>query len=896
MGSNIAVIGTGYVGLTTGACFSHLGHNVVCVDIDAAKIERLTRGEIPILEAGLEEIVREGLQSGRLRFVVGAENAVPECEFVYLCVPTPQGADGSADLSYIETAARQIAPHLVPESVVVNKSTVPVGSTRFVEMAMGRSDVFVVSNPEFLREGSAVNDFFHPDRVVIGSDDQSAAIRVASLYLGVPAPLMVTDPASAETIKYASNAFLATKLSYVNAIAALCEAVGADVNDVVLGMGYDKRIGHEFLRPGPGWGGSCFVGDETVLVRRGEDVRLVSFTMLAEEASRIGIDGLEVLAWWPEAPTPTFEPVAAFTERPYADDLVTVITTMGRRLTVTADHPFVVSDGIDADGDSLEVRPAAELTALDWLPVAQELDVPLADPVGSYSVLAALDHLDLTPADVILRLSTELRSQVEARSDELHGSRRRDVLRCGAMRLSEAQELGLAVEGALDPDGDFDHVAASTVTNGTYVPLRIPNTPELWHTIGLFLAEGHIGHDGMRARIAWSLHPEAEEDLVGVVTDFWGRIDVRLSVRTLATARQVSISSRLLAGWFEHVLKTGHDSCTKRIPDQVWSLPRPFKEALLRGVWDGDGAWSKVNRGSSVVFEYGTVSRELADGILRLLGELGIMARLKVGRTAKSTVDTYWLEISGADQVESARFLFPEREQAEIMASLGRLQERIRPTGYRRLSKNAAWVRVDRTVTTPFDGTVYSLEVPGPHTVVATHGLVAHNCFPKDSRALVYIAKEAGYSFDLLEGVITVNEEQFERTARKILDMGAGPTPTIAVWGLTFKAATDDRRDSPSVEVIKRMIAAGATVQAYDPTVKDLLPEVPEVIVAADAYAACEGADVLAVLTEWDEFKWLDLDKVAAAMRSPRVVDARNLLDRSALLRRGFSYQGIGRN
>jgi UDPglucose 6-dehydrogenase len=426
MSSKIAVIGTGYVGLTTGACLAHLGHDVICADIDRDKVDRLARGEIPILEAGLDEIVREGLQSGRLRFVLGAANAVAEAEFIYLCVPTPQGADGSADLSYIEAAAHEIAPHLVPESVVINKSTVPVGSTRFVELALSRSDIYVVSNPEFLREGSAVNDFLHPDRVIIGSDDQSAAIRVASLYIGVPAPLMVTDPASAETIKYASNAFLATKLSFVNAVSALCEAVGADVSDVVLGMGYDKRIGHEFLRPGPGWGGSCF---------------------------------------------------------------------------------------------------------------------------------------------------------------------------------------------------------------------------------------------------------------------------------------------------------------------------------------------------------------------------------------------------------------------------------------------------------------------------------------PKDSRALLYIANEAGYHFDLLEGVITVNEEQFERVAGKVEAMVGGSLDgrTVAVWGLTFKANTDDLRASPALEIVQRVLAKGATVRAYDPTVDADLDDHPGMTVVPDPYAACEGADVLAVLTEWDEFKWLDLDKVADSMTERRVVDARNLLDRSALVRRGFAYQGIGR-
>jgi UDPglucose 6-dehydrogenase len=269
--SKIAIIGTGYVGLTTGACFAHLGHDVICADIDPAKIELLNSGQLPIYEHGLQPIVEEALRSGRLRFVLGAATAAKDCEFAYLCVPTPQGEDGSADLSYLQVAAKEIREVLPAHAVVVNKSTVPVGSTKVVERVLGRSDVAVVSNPEFLREGSAVNDFLKPDRIVIGSDDQSAAIRVASLYLGVAAPLIVTDPASAETIKYAANAFLATKISFINAVAAICEAVGADVNDVVLGIGTDHRIGSDFLRPGPGWGGSCFPKDTYALVKIAED-------------------------------------------------------------------------------------------------------------------------------------------------------------------------------------------------------------------------------------------------------------------------------------------------------------------------------------------------------------------------------------------------------------------------------------------------------------------------------------------------------------------------------------------------------------------------------------------------------------------------------------------------
>src|SRR6059058_5667003 len=180
--SEIAVIGTGYVGLTTGACLAHLGHHVVCADVIPEKVEMLSRGEVPILEAGLSELVREGIDGGRLSFVLGAAVAARDCEFAYLCVPTPQGEDGSADLSYIEAAAAEIGPVLPTEAVVVNKSTVPVGSTRVVERALDRDDVHVVSNPEFLREGSAVYDCLHPDRIVIGSDDQAAAIRVASLF------------------------------------------------------------------------------------------------------------------------------------------------------------------------------------------------------------------------------------------------------------------------------------------------------------------------------------------------------------------------------------------------------------------------------------------------------------------------------------------------------------------------------------------------------------------------------------------------------------------------------------------------------------------------------------------------------------------------------------------
>ncbi|MBA3653659.1 MAG: UDP-glucose/GDP-mannose dehydrogenase family protein [Actinobacteria bacterium] len=272
MTAQVAVIGTGYVGLTTGAYLAHLGHRVVCADVLAEKVEALGRGEVPFFETGLEEMVREGIDGNRLNFVMGAAAAVPDAEFVFLCLPTPQAQDGSADLSYIEAVAADIGPHLIPDAVVINKSTVPVGTTTRVERLLARDDVHVVSNPEFLREGTALHDCLHPDRIVIGSDTHEAAMRVASLFEHLESPLIVTNPASAEAIKYASNAFLATKVSFINAVAQLCELFGADVRDVALGMGYDKRIGFEFLRPGPGFGGSCFPKDARALVRMAEDV------------------------------------------------------------------------------------------------------------------------------------------------------------------------------------------------------------------------------------------------------------------------------------------------------------------------------------------------------------------------------------------------------------------------------------------------------------------------------------------------------------------------------------------------------------------------------------------------------------------------------------------------
>ncbi len=885
--STIAVIGTGYVGLTTGAYLAHLGHRVTCADIFEEKVARLREGDIPILEAGLEELVAEGLGAGRLDFVVGAAGAVEDAEFVFLCVQTPQGEDGSADLTYIREAAAEIRQGLRPEAIVINKSTVPVGSTRVVEQAIGRDDVFVVSNPEFLREGSAVHDCLHPDRIVIGSDDQAAAMRVAALFESLKAPLVITDPASAETIKYASNAFLATKVSYVNALANVCEAVGADVREVVLGMGYDKRIGFEFLKPGPGWGGSCFVGEESVLARRADELRLWTFAELFAEVERVGPIGWEVLSWRVDEPTPELLPVQCFTARPYVGDVVEVHTKMGRRVTVTPDHPFVTGPAAAHSSwvDEVDVVSAEDLSTTHWLPVAQGFPLLLDDRSDEIDLLAGLAHAGLTTADVIVRLSPEQLAAAEEARMLLAPPRRWEMRRNGTLRLDELDRLGVSRAGGM----------YGTTTNGTYVPASITLDEWTWSVLGLYLADGHCSTDGSRTRLGWSFHPREEEHLVQEVAGLWRDLGVKVSVDDHPTTRQVLVSSRILAGWFSRAL--GRDRSTKRLPDEIWSAPTSHKERLLHGLWDGDGSWSKVGSGPSVVLEYGTVSRQLADGMLRLLGDLGVVARLEVGRTARSAVDTYRLVIAGAAQVEDAGWLLAPAERRGVGSSITGQAKRIAPAGYRRSSKNAAWVRVVATDRRPFAGTVYSLEVPGSHTVVSSYGLVVHNCFPKDTRALVRIAEDAGYEFGLLRGVITVNDEQYERMTSKVERMLTRPVEgaAVAVWGLTFKARTDDLRDSPSIEVIRRLQAKGAVIKAYDPAITAAAPVLEGIEVLRDPYAVCEGADVLVVLTEWDEFRWLDFAKVAGLMRSARLVDTRNLLEPAAVRRRGFTYDGLGR-
>jgi UDPglucose 6-dehydrogenase len=294
----IAMIGAGYVGLVSGACFSEFGVSVVCVDKDADRIARLQRGEIPIFEPGLDDLVARNAQAGRLAFSTNLAEEVTGADAVFIAVGTPsRRGDGHADLTYVYAAAREIAHALTGYAVVVTKSTVPVGTgrevARIIREANPQAEFDVVSNPEFLREGSAINDFMRPDRIVIGAESERAQAAMRQLYRPlylIETPILFTALETAELIKYAANAFLATKITFINEIADVCEAVGADVHDVARGIGLDGRIGRKFLHPGPGFGGSCFPKDTQALARTAEQVgapmRIVETVVAVNDARK----------------------------------------------------------------------------------------------------------------------------------------------------------------------------------------------------------------------------------------------------------------------------------------------------------------------------------------------------------------------------------------------------------------------------------------------------------------------------------------------------------------------------------------------------------------------------------------------------------------------------------
>ncbi|MGH2854115.1 MAG: nucleotide sugar dehydrogenase [Solirubrobacteraceae bacterium] len=912
----VGVIGTGYVGLVTAAGFAELGSEVWCVDIDAAKVERLRRGESPIYEPGLEELLAR--HADRLHFSTDLADALERARLLFVAVGTPPTYSGDADLSAVHAVVDAIPPS--KDHALVMKSTVPCGtgaSIRRIFAEQGKGGLSYVSCPEFLKEGSAVHDFLHPDRVVVGEDGDWAGDAVVELYAPLGAPLVRTDVASAEMVKLASNAFLATKISFINEIANVCEETGADVVEVARGMGLDARIGPKFLQAGIGFGGSCFAPEETVLARQHGRTTLLRFEQLwerlypnseridsAEALTAFGAglsteviepDGLEVLSWVRGEESVWFLPVMALTRRPYTGDLIEVRTKMGRRVRTTPDHPWIVGDG--ASGET-QVKLAFELTERDWVPVAGAREGIAERSEVRYPMDSAIQAAGLVEGEVIVRPGRQIVDELVSRPlDERRlvfthprgtAARTGDVRRSGALRLDEAMRAGIRWrEGTL-----------GTARNGAYVTSAITMDRAFWRVVGLYLAEGHTSFDDRHtAKIVWSFHPTKEPHLVDEVVAFWAKHGVAARTRRPPTAHQVVVQSRLIGALWNKIVGLGRTSYEQRLPDLIWDLAAEHKWALLSGLWEGDGSWSLINGGPSVALELGTISDELADGVLRLLGELGIVASRRIGRTAKSTKDTHWIRISGADQVERAVNLVPDCDRPGALAAIAQQRKRIAPTGYRRLGEGPSWVRVVDTRRDSHSGHVYSLEVPYSHTVVTSGGVTTSNCFPKDVDALKQLAGNSGYHFQLLTAVIEVNELQKRRVIGKLhKHLGSLVGRRVALLGLAFKPNTDDMREASSLVLAARLNADGATVCAYDPVAEEQARGLIGGLKLADcALDAVRDADAVVLVTEWPQCTDLDWSQVAEAMRGTVVIDGRNALDGDAVRAAGLVYEGIGR-
>jgi UDPglucose 6-dehydrogenase len=892
----IGVIGVGWVGLVTAACFAELGHEVWAREIVPEKVESLSRGEIPIHEPGLPELVENN--ADRLHFTTDMAPVLEHARLLFVCVDTPPTYSGDADLSRVEAVLAELGDS--NDHALVMKSTVPVGTGRSIQRR--RPGTGYVSNPEFLKEGSAVADFMKPDRVVVGCDDRSRgfADRVAALYAPLDAPVVTTDVASAEMIKLASNAFLATKISFINEIANVSEELGADVLEVARGMGLDDRIGSQFLRAGIGYGGSCLAGEETVLARRHGRTTLLTFEQLWQQLEEDGEEepedgvitpgNLEVLSFLPEQQEPIFLPVMCVTRRDYVGDLLEVRTKMGRRVRCTPDHPFLVTDG---DGAPLRRVLAENLTEDDWLPIALKHDEP-ADAAAMASILSAVEAAELSPERLIVRPARqevaalvarpiEERREIFARAPSA-AARTGDVKRTGAMRFDEACLGDVAVRGA--------HFG--TARNGNFVRHEIALDEDFWRVVGLYIAEGCENS----SKLMWSFHPERENHLVDEVVAYWSRHGLSPRAYRTPTSKKVVVASRLAAGWWTGVLGVGRNSYAQRLPDLIWDRPQSDKWALLSGLFEGDGSWSLQDGGPSVVIELGTISDELADGVLRLLAELGIVASRRIGRVAKSTKDTHWLRISGAEQVERAIELIPKHDRVGALASIARQTKRIAPTGYRLRDAGSVRIRVAGVERRPYRGAVFSLEVPGAHAIVSSGSLVVNNCFPKDVQALKQLAGNSGYHFQLLTAVIEVNELQKRRTVGK-LQKHLGPLvgKEVALLGVAFKPHTDDIREATSLVLSGRLQGEGANVRVYDPVAADRAGGMlGGARICESALEALDGADAAVLVTEWPEFAELDWEnEVKPRMRVPLVVDGRNFLDREELERAGFTYEGIGR-
>lgn len=913
--ATICVIGTGYVGLVTGTCFADLGHRVTCVDIIPEKIERLQHGILPIYEPGLKEMVERNVGAGRLSFTTSYVVGLQDAEFIFISVNTPTGGEqGSADMSRVESAAKSIAEELDHYAIIINKSTVPVGSgdvvTRIVSQHLKRPEVHfsVVSNPEFLAEGTAVADFQVPDRVVLGSSDPSAANRVATLYLPLRAPIVITDLYTAEMIKYASNAFLATKISFMNEIAQICERLGADVKEVAAGMSHDKRIGKHHLNAGLGYGGSCFEADETVFTLNSPNVAAERFDTLFAKNGRpfqgdvvelVQPHGQRVLAFDLETGKPVLADVKAVTRRPYKGTMVQLSTSMGRTLRVTADHPVVLYKD-----QQFDIVPARAVTLGDQLMALCAL--PPVEQATSFNLIERLQGTTLE-ADVYVKpIDEAFRIQYEQFAAAIPTDMLKyphEIKRYNRMSLRLFNYLSKL--GVLNVPAEklllYTAKGAATTINAV-----LPVDADLLRFCGYYLAEGYLSQDtgradAVRERVGICFH-ENETEYIADVQRILQRWSLKFTTRHATHALTTIVSSRIFSWLLRDILRCGTRSEDKALPRLAFNVAPALRMEAIRGAFSGDGAVTTVQHGRNLMLEYATVSKALADGVTLLLQTVGIVPAIHQRWMNKSTQVAYILRVNGYEQISLLKDAFGGKRREHVEGILAGYQRHIQPHGYERHGMFAT-LTVRKVEHHDVETTVYSMET-STGTLIASSGLISHNCFPKDVRALAYMADEAGLHPQLLHAVMDINHDQRRVVLNKLTSiLGSLRGCVIGVLGLAFKPNTDDMREAPAVDIIRWATSQGAKMQVYDPvaneTGKAELTRVgvrmEAVTFCTNAYEVARDADALVIATEWNEFRSLDMIQIRNAMRRPIMIDGRNIYEPAFMRTLGFTYRGMGR-
>lgn len=913
--AKICVIGTGYVGLVTGTCFSDMGNHVTCVDIVPEKVERLKQGLLPIYEPGLQEMVERNMRASRLRFTTSYPEGLKEAEFIFIAVNTPTGVNqGGADMSYVERAAQSIAEELDHYAIIINKSTVPVGSgdvvTSIVSKHLKRPEVTfsVVSNPEFLAEGSAVADFQNPDRVVLGSTDPEAANKVATLYLPLRAPIVITDLYTAEMIKYASNAFLATKISFINEIAQICERLGADVKEVAEGMGHDKRIGRHFLNAGLGYGGSCFEADETVFTLNSPNVAAERFDRLftrngtpfpGNVVELIQPREQRVLAFDLSSGKPVLAQVQALTKRPYKGTMVTINTSMGRTLRVTADHPVVVYKD-----QQFDILPASTIVPGDQLMALCEL--PAVEQATSINLVEKLRGTELE-ADVYVR---PVDDSFSARYAQFVSSIPAEMLKY-PNEIKRYNRMSLRLFRYLTDAGVL-HVPVEKLMlytakgAATFINAVLPVDEDFLRFCGYYLAEGCISQEkgragAVRERVGIYFH-ENELEYIADLQRILRRWGLKFLTSTTTSATATVVSSRIFAWLLRDILRCGTRSENKALPRLAFNVTPELRQEVIRGAFSGDDSVTTVQDGHNLMLEYATVSKALADGVALLLQTLGIVPSIRTRRMNKSTQLAYVLRVSGYEQISMLKDAFGSKRREQIEHILTSYQSHIQPHGYKRHGAFAT-LTVREVEHAEVETTVYSMET-STGTLIASSGIISHNCFPKDVRALAYMADEAGLHPQLLHAVMEINHDQRRVVLNKLTSiLGSLRGCTIGVLGLAFKPNTDDMREAPSVDIIRWVISQGGMVKVYDPVASEtgrielerVGVRMEAIQFCNDAYEVAREADALVIATEWNEFKSLNMLQIRDSMRRPIIIDGRNIYEPALMRRLGFTYRGMGR-